>query len=106
MDFSKVDKVAMFKQIEQRMVTLYEKKNKDYGDSFGKSFQKYGLLGVCQRLEDKLNRMYSLAIQSKSPQDILSVAQVKDESVMDTLIDLANYSVMALIELELLKSQK
>lgn len=73
------------------LTALYEKKNHDYGDSFHKSFQEYGLTMVCIRLEDKLNRLKTLA---KAEQI------VADETIVDTLNDLANYAVMGRMELE------
>lgn len=69
---------------------IYARKNADYGDSFGKGFKEYGLTMACIRLEDKLNRLKSL---SKNK------AQVEDESIGDTLMDLANYAIMTIIEL-------
>ncbi len=71
------------------LTALYERKNHDYGDSFGKGFTEYGMTMPCIRLEDKLNRLKSL---------LKSGAQVKDESIDDTLMDLANYAIMTLIE--------
>ena len=50
----------LFKIITNEMLDLYEIKNKNYGDSFSKQFQEYGLTSVCIRLEDKLNRLKSL----------------------------------------------
>lgn len=70
------------------LTALYERKNHDYGDSFGKGFKEYGMTMPCIRLEDKLNRLKSL---------LKSDAQV-DESIDDTLMDLANYAIMTLIE--------
>lgn len=70
------------------LTALYERKNHDYGDSFGKGFAEYGMTMPCIRLEDKLNRLKSL---------LKSDAQV-DESIDDTLMDLANYAIMTLIE--------
>lgn len=70
---------------------IYEAKNADYGDSFGKGYKEYGLTMPCIRLEDKLMRLKQL---SKSE------AKVKDESIIDTLLDLANYSIMTVIELK------
>lgn len=75
----------------KELTTLYEKKNHDYGDSFHKSFEEYGLTMVCIRLEDKLNRLKTL---EKSEQ------MVADETIVDTLNDLANYAVMGRMELE------
>lgn len=69
----------------------YLSKNQDYGDSFGKQFEEYGELSAAIRLEDKLQRFKQLM---KNP------AQVKDESKIDTLLDLANYAIMTVIELE------
>ena len=48
----------------------------------------------CIRLGDKLNRLESLTINKNSQ-------QVSDESIRDTLMDLANYAIMTIIELEL-----
>ncbi len=86
-----MDKLNRHKSICQDLNKLYEAKNKDYGDSFGKSYQEYGLTMACIRLEDKLNRLKSLTKGSEQ--------QVKDESIEDTLKDLANYSIMTIIEL-------
>ena len=84
-------KTEKHKLICEKLNKLYEAKNADYGDSFGKSYKEYGLTMSCIRLEDKLNRLKSLNF-SKS-------ARVS-ESVEDTLMDLANYAIMTLIELE------
>ena len=91
---TKVDKHA---QICKSLNELYARKNADYGDSFGKSFTEYGLTMVCIRLEDKLNRIKALRTRE---------AQVGDESIVDTLMDLANYSIMTLIEMDQSKPQE
>ena len=85
-----MNKVEKHAQICKELNELYARKNADYGDSFGKSFAEYGLTMACIRLEDKLNRIKSLTKQA---------AQVSDESIVDTLMDLANYSIMTLVEL-------
>ena len=86
-----VNKIEKHKSICEKLNVLYEAKNADYSDSFGKSYKEYGLTMPCIRLEDKLNRLKSLNF-SKS-------AKV-NESIEDTLMDLANYAIMTLIELE------
>lgn len=88
-------KVNTFEDITIGLRELYDAKNLDYGDSFGQSFQKWGLSMVCIRLCDKLNRLESFA-QKKD-------MQVNDESVEDTLRDMANYAIMTLIELQMAK---
>lgn len=84
---------SKFESITKEMLELYKIKNKNYGNSFSKQFEEYGLTSVCIRLEDKLNRLKSLNKQGKE-------ANVDDESIRDTLIDLANYSVLAMIEID------
>ena len=91
-------KVNAFEDITIGLRNLYDAKNRDYGDSFGQSFRKWGLPMSCIRLGDKLNRLESFA-QKK---DML----VNDESVEDTLRDLANYTIMTLIELQMAKKEE
>lgn len=85
------DKVAIFREITGRMADVYEAKNHDYGDSFGEGFAEFGLVSSVIRLGDKYRRLKSLVKED---------AKVKDESIRDTLLDLANYAVMTLVELE------
>ena len=73
------------------MANMYEAKNNDYGNSFSDMFNEFGLTSSIIRLSDKLNRLKSLNTKE---------AMVKDESIIDTLMDLANYSIMTIVELE------
>ena len=91
-------KVNAFEDVTIKLRNLYEAKNRDYGDSFSKSFQEWGLPMSCIRLGDKLNRLSSFA----KNQEML----VKDESIRDTLMDLANYAIMTLVELDAQVSDK
>ena len=84
-------KVKEFLSICREMADLYAAKNWDYGDSFGKSFAEWGMTMPCIRLKDKLNRLCSLTKNSSQ--------RVQDESIEDTLKDLATYAIMTLIEL-------
>lgn len=86
---TKVDKHML---ICKTLNELYERKNADYGDAFAKSFAEYGLVMPCMRLEDKLNRLKTLRKQE---------AQVSNESIEDTLMDLANYAIMTLVEMDM-----
>ena len=72
---------------------IYAKKNHDYGDSFHATYLEEGMAMARIRLSDKLNRFKSL---TKST----DVAQVEDESIRDTLLDLANYALMTVLELD------
>ncbi len=77
-----------FRDITNSMIQTYQAKNQDYGNSFEKSLYKFGLVASIIRLSDKMNRIESLS-QTK--------ARVKDESIEDTLLDLANYAIMTVI---------
>lgn len=72
---------------------IYAKKNADYGDSFHATYIEEGMAMPRIRLADKLSRFKKL---TKNQADI----QVKDESIRDTLIDLANYAIMTVLEMD------
>lgn len=90
-----MNRIELYQQIVGDMEALYIAKNKDYGNSVGDTFDRYGLVSFLVRMEDKLNRLRTL----NQSQD----AAVKDERIEDTLQDLANYAILALIELKLKK---
>lgn len=85
-------KVHKHQMICTELNALYAKKNHDYGDSFHLSFVEEGMAMARIRLGDKLNRFKTL---SKATEQAVS-----DESLRDTLIDLANYAIMTIMELE------
>lgn len=85
-------KVEKHKQICEELNALYAKKNHDYGDSFHISFVEEGMSMPRIRLGDKFNRFKNLSRGSKQ--------EVNDESIRDTLIDLANYAIMTILEME------
>lgn len=86
-----MDKQQEFKNITSKMSELYSKKNHDYGDAFGQTFAELGVISAITRISDKTNRLKSLATKDQ---------RVDDERIEDTLMDLANYAVMTLIELQ------
>lgn len=72
----------------QMLHETYKAKNADYGDSFALVRRKYPN-AILIRLNDKLNRLETLMNGGK---------QQVDESIDNTLLDLANYCVMELVE--------
>lgn len=86
-------KVEKHAKICKQLNSLYERKNHDYGDSFGITFREEGMAMVRIRLGDKFNRFKALSRGAD--------AKVKDESIRDTLLDLANYAIMTVIEMEM-----
>lgn len=74
---------------------LYVSKNEDYGNSFAEGFKEYGLIMPIIRLEDKFRRFKQLVMSGEQ--------KVKDESIEDTLLDLANYALMTVTEMRMNK---
>ena len=87
------DKVERHKQICIALNNLYARKNHDYGDSFHLTFVEEGMAMPRIRLGDKFNRFKTLSRK-------LDSQRVSDESLKDTLLDLANYAIMTVLEME------
>ena len=85
------DPVATFKELTDNMFETYKKKNADYGSSFDELFDEFGMTSALLRMKDKYNRLKSITEKGE--------IQVKDESVEDTLLDLANYAILTVIKL-------
>lgn len=79
------NRVKQMTNVQNEALELFKKKNADYGDSFA----TYGPIGVIVRMQDKINRLVSVSKRD--------VSLVRDESLRDTLIDLHNYSAMAIM---------
>ena len=79
------ERVVQLAKIQQEARNLFIKKNQDYGDAFA----KYGPTGVIVRIGDKISRFTSITQNS--------LQLVEDEKLRDTLIDLHNYSAMAIM---------
>lgn len=77
-----------FKTYTDKLAATLEQKNQAYGDSFTKSLDEDGLLVLKIRLGDKFNRVSSLIKKGKLKEN--------DESLEDTLLDLAGYSILGL----------
>ena len=71
------------------MGDIFAEKNKKYGGSFEVSLDKYGMIAALTRISDKFNRMENLILTNDEG--------TSDESIMDTLIDMANYCVMTAV---------
>lgn len=95
-------KVQAHKEICEYLNNLYERKNHDYGDSFHQTFVEEGMAMARIRLGDKFSRFKTLTRLSASDKD---GQQVQDESVRDTLLDLANYAIMTVMEMDIEKEQ-
>ena len=86
------DRVECFRQITEQMADLYEKKNKDYRNSYSKSIERYGAVAGLVHISYKFNRLENLMLNGE--------CEIKDESIKDTLMDLANYAIMLYMEVK------
>tara|TARA_Y100000389_G_scaffold161085_1_gene163414 strand:+ start:130 stop:516 length:387 start_codon:yes stop_codon:yes gene_type:complete len=82
------------KQVQKEGLDLFIKKNTDYGDAY----KTYGPLGVLVRIGDKINRLSTITNNS--------ITVIKTESLRDTLIDLHNYSAMAIMLIDSIDNSK
>ena len=85
---TKSSRVSQMQLIQSEGLELFKRKNQDYGDAFA----NYGVVGVLVRMGDKIARLQSISAKS--------VSLVNSESLRDTLIDLHNYSAMAIMLLD------
>lgn len=81
-------------ELLKKLNDIYTKKNHDYGDSFHETFLEEGFAMARIRLSDKLNRFKTLSKNSSE------YGLVEDESIRDTLMDLANYAIMTVLEID------
>jgi hypothetical protein len=84
-----INRIMEFRAICDKMADTYTRKNADYGNSFTMTRNKYNN-AILIRLNDKLSRLESVMTSGK--------IQVLDESINDTLLDLAVYAIMELVE--------
>jgi hypothetical protein len=81
-------RIEQMKAVHKEALELFTKKNTDYGDAFA----NYGTVGVIVRMGDKIQRLHSVSSNG--------ITLINSESLRDTLIDLHNYSAMAIMLLD------
>lgn len=81
-------RVEQMLKVQHEGLELFKQKNTDYGDAFA----SYGVIGVLVRMGDKILRLQSITKNS--------ITLINNESLRDTLIDLHNYSAMAIMLLD------
>lgn len=93
-DDSLIDEnVVSFRAIQDKLVNIYAKKNHDYGDSFNQGCNELGVGYAFSRIFDKTKRFQTLA---KGIMNNNISIEVQDETIEDTIMDLANYCMMYL----------
>lgn len=89
LEYAKKERLEMHSQITEEMHYTYDAKNCDYGNSYAKVREDHGIDQFLIYAKTKINRIESLAKKGD--------AKV-DESIEDSLKDLANYCIMEMIE--------
>lgn len=87
-----MDQYEKHKKICDTLNETYIQKNKAYGNSFTDTFKKLGVISAVTRITDKYNRLVNLATNPN--------VDIGDESIKDTLLDMANYCIMTYMELD------
>ena len=82
--------IIAFAKIIDDMYNLYVQKNSNYGNSFSDCYKDYGEIAGLVPLRYKFDRINNLIKGEKN----------NFESLRDNLIDLANYAIMNVIELD------
>ena len=86
-------RVERFEDIASDLVKLYKAKDAAYGNSFGDTYKKLGIVSAVTRISDKYNRLCNLATGPTPLNDC-------GESIEDTLKDMAAYCIMTLMKLK------
>ena len=88
---SSTEDAKTFKSITDKMCDIYKQKNSDYGNSFSNLFKECGMTYAYGHMAEKLERVKSL---------MKDEAKVNGESMRDSLLDLANYAILTIMELD------
>lgn len=86
-----MDRLDIYQYILNNLEETYKNKNNDYGNSVADTYKKFGDLSFLVRITDKYNRLLTLCNPNNEQ-------KVKDEKIDDTILDLANYCLLWLVE--------
>lgn len=86
------------RKILDEMADTFSKKNSDYGNAFEEILDDFGASYAVGRLKEKLKRLTKLITTNKQ--------EVVDESIEDTLLDMANYAVLTIMWLQKQKEKQ
>ena len=82
--------MEQYRQVLNDLDDILRAKQEAYGDSFSETFAEFGLVSAVTRITDKTNRLKNL----------WKAYELNDESVRDTLLDLAGYAILTLAEMQ------
>lgn len=82
----------LFSTILGELFDTYKKKNSDYGNTFETLFKEFGAVYAYFHMHEKLMRIKTLMNDLNPP-------KVKEESIKDSLKDLASYAILTLVQI-------
>lgn len=91
-------KIDAFEKTARELVELHNAKDADYGDSFGKTHDLFGIVSALTRINDKVNRINNIYLTGE--------IHVKGETLRDNLKDLASYSIMTINKLDEMEKRR
>ena len=83
--------IKMFDELTKQMSSTFAAKRKDYGQTTSETYDKFGPVSMLVRMHDKMGRLDNLL--GKSMKNNVG------EKVEDTLLDLANYALITILEI-------
>lgn len=86
------EEITMFTELTNTMSDTFAKKRHDYGQTTEETYRKFGPVSMLTRMHDKIGRLDTLLVSG-------DVNHVEDEKVEDTLLDLANYALITILEM-------
>lgn len=91
--------IQIFREYTEFLAETFARKRADYGPTTTETFEKFGPVSMLVRMHDKLGRLDNLLGRGETP-------CVHEESIEDTLVDLANYALITLLELRKVKDMR
>ena len=82
----------LFSPILGELFDTYKRKNSDYGNTFETLFKEFGAVYAYSHMYEKLMRIKTL-MNGPNP------LKVKEESIKDSLKDLASYAILTLVQI-------
>jgi hypothetical protein len=83
--------IEFFNTLTARMSDTFARKRQNYGQTTTETFRKFGPISMLTRMHDKMGRLDNLLGRGET--DLCS------ESIEDTLLDLANYALITILEI-------
>ena len=92
-EYNEIMMDTTFEMVTAEMLNMYQRKNADYGNSFAETIREFGFIPAVARINDKLKRVKNM-VKGRE------MNIIKDESLRDNLMDIANYCVLTIMELD------